>query len=98
MAEKERKPTDDEGSQAELAEEISRFVIALSEDAAKREAFIKDPAAFLSGFGLSGEARNVLAARTAGPIRAATGGARPSLVVIIILETVTTDVIVAAHT
>ena len=97
MSEEEHEPTGEE-AQAELAEEISRFVIALSEDAAKREAFMRDPSAFLTGFGLSPEARKVFASRTASPIRAATGRARPSLVVVIILETVTTDVIVAAHT
>ena len=73
--------------------EITDFIIDVSEDAAKREAFAKDRDAFLAGTSLSEQAKKILRGANQ---RLILGSAQRMAiaVIVLILETVTTEVTV----
>jgi len=80
-----------------VGREVADFMIAISEDAKKRESFLKDRQAFLQASNMSDTAKDALASVDHhGVLSAAFAEVQPPAAAffVIVLETVTTDVFV----
>ena len=76
------------------AEEAARFLVGFSTDAEARERFAIDKEAFLRESDLSEGAREILMAPNANTLLRELNQTSASLLAVIILETVTTEVVV----
>ncbi len=76
-------------------DEVMDFMIELSEDANKREAFASNREAYLKRSKLTNKAKQIIMLANQRLVLAALKGKGVRLIFVIILETVTTDVIVA---